>query len=103
MRRAKAINIRLAHELFAFAHFGWERANSSEYIGRNRSNTQYVSDLYNSFLRRAGDLPGVLFWISRSPQARGLEKTCASSLSRRRSFKLAWLESFNKGAYGEQK
>jgi len=37
--------------------------NSSEYTGRNRSNPQFVGDLYNAFLRRGGDQGGVLFWI----------------------------------------
>jgi len=38
-------------------------ANSGEYTGRNRTNAQYVGDLYNAFLRRGGDLGGVQFWI----------------------------------------
>jgi hypothetical protein len=38
--------------------------NSSEYFGRSRSNSQYVTDLYYSFLRRGGDLGGVTFWIN---------------------------------------
>jgi hypothetical protein len=37
---------------------------SGEYAGRNRSNAQYVGDLYNAFLRRGGDLGGVQFWIN---------------------------------------
>ncbi len=36
---------------------------SPEYAGRNRTNSQYVGDLYNAFLRRGGDLAGVRFWI----------------------------------------
>ena len=36
-----------------------------EYANRARSNTQYVTDMYYSFLRRGGDLGGVNFWISR--------------------------------------
>ena len=40
-------------------------AGGAEYVGRNRTNAQYVGDLYNSFLRRGGDLPGVNFWITR--------------------------------------
>jgi sugar lactone lactonase YvrE len=39
-------------------------ATSGEYIGRNRTNAQYVGDLYNAFLRRGGDLGGVQFWVS---------------------------------------
>ena len=31
-------------------------ANSGEFLDRSRSNTQYVGDLYNAFLRRGGDL-----------------------------------------------
>ena len=38
-------------------------ALSPEYSARARSNAQYVGDLYNAFLRRGGDLGGVLFWI----------------------------------------
>ena len=39
--------------------------NGPEYLGRGRSNTDYVSDLYYAFLRRGGDLTGVNFWIDR--------------------------------------
>jgi alpha-tubulin suppressor-like RCC1 family protein len=39
-------------------------ATSGEYAGRGRSNSQYVGDLYNAFLRRGGDLAGVQFWIN---------------------------------------
>ena len=35
-----------------------------EYLGRNRDNSQYVSDLYNAFLRRGGDLGGFNYWVS---------------------------------------
>ena len=38
-------------------------ANGGEYLGRDRTNAQYVGDLYNAFLRRGGDLGGVQFWI----------------------------------------
>ena len=38
-------------------------ALSGEYAARARSNSQYVGDLYNAFLRRGGDLAGVQFWI----------------------------------------
>lgn len=39
-------------------------ATGGEYAGRNRTNAQYVGDLYNAFLRRGGDLAGVQFWIA---------------------------------------
>ncbi len=39
-------------------------AQSGEYLARNRSNGQYVGDLYNAFLRRGGELAGVQFWIA---------------------------------------
>jgi hypothetical protein len=39
-------------------------AGSGEYTGRNRTNAQYVGDLYNAFLRRGGDSPGVQTWIN---------------------------------------
>jgi hypothetical protein len=38
-------------------------ATSAEYVGRGRTNAQFVGDLYNAFLRRGGDLGGVQFWI----------------------------------------
>ena len=38
-------------------------ATSPEYANRSRTDAQYVGDLYNSFLRRGGDLPGVAYWI----------------------------------------
>jgi hypothetical protein len=37
---------------------------STEYRGRNRTNAQYVGDLYNAILRRGGDLQGVQFFIA---------------------------------------
>ena len=37
---------------------------SAEYIARARTDAQFVGDLYNAFLRRGGDLEGVLFWIA---------------------------------------
>jgi hypothetical protein len=39
-------------------------ALGAEHLGRARTAPQYVGDLYNSFLRRGGDLGGVLFWIN---------------------------------------
>jgi hypothetical protein len=41
-----------------------EFARGAEYAGRNRSNSEYVGDLYNAILRRGGDGPGVQFWIN---------------------------------------
>jgi hypothetical protein len=41
-----------------------EFALSGEYAARNRTNAQYVGDLFNAFMRRGGDLGGVQFWIS---------------------------------------
>jgi hypothetical protein len=35
-----------------------------EYTNRARNNTQYVTDLYYSFLRRGGDTAGVQFWVN---------------------------------------
>jgi hypothetical protein len=37
---------------------------SPEYNDRHRTNPQFASDMYYSFLRRGGDLGGVLFWIN---------------------------------------
>ena len=39
-------------------------AGSAEYLARNRTNSEYVQDLYYAFLRRGGDLPGFNFWVS---------------------------------------
>ncbi|HET9652828.1 MAG TPA: DUF4214 domain-containing protein, partial [Usitatibacter sp.] len=36
----------------------------AEYTNRNRTNVQYVTDLYNAFLRRGGDTGGVNFWVN---------------------------------------
>jgi hypothetical protein len=38
-------------------------ANGPEYANRQRTNAQYVGDLYNTFLRRGGDPAGVQQWI----------------------------------------
>ena len=35
-----------------------------EYTNRARSNTQFVTDMYYSFLRRGGDVGGVGYWIN---------------------------------------
>jgi len=35
----------------------------SEYAARERSDTQYVTDLYDAMLRRGGDRQGVAYWI----------------------------------------
>jgi DNA-binding beta-propeller fold protein YncE len=43
---------------------------SGEYAGRQRTNAQYVGDLYNTFLRRGGDLDGVRTWIANLDQGR---------------------------------
>ena len=37
--------------------------NGVEYNGRSRDNAEFVGDLYNAYLRRGGDLPGVQHWI----------------------------------------
>jgi len=34
-----------------------------EYTNRGRSNSQFVTDMYYSFLRRGGDIEGVQYWI----------------------------------------
>jgi hypothetical protein len=39
-------------------------SGSPEYTGRNRSDTEYVSDLYYAFLRRSADQAGFQFWLS---------------------------------------
>ena len=39
-------------------------ANGPQYDNRGRNTSQYVGDLYNAFLRRGGDLDGVLYWIN---------------------------------------
>jgi hypothetical protein len=47
--------------------------NSPEYLARNRTNAQYVGDLYNAFMRRGGDLTGVLYWIGQLDGGRSRE------------------------------
>ena len=47
---------------------------SAEYTARNRTNAQYVGDLYNAFLRRGGDLGGVQFWIGQVAGGRPREE-----------------------------
>jgi hypothetical protein len=37
--------------------------NSPEYAARNRTNAQFVGDLYNAFLRRGGDPVGFRHWL----------------------------------------
>jgi hypothetical protein len=37
--------------------------DSAEYAGRNRTNRQYVADLYDVLLRRGADLGGFNFWV----------------------------------------
>ncbi len=37
--------------------------NSGEYWADGVSNTQYVSDLYNAFMRRSADLEGFNYWV----------------------------------------
>ncbi len=36
---------------------------STEYVNRNRTNAQFVGDMYDTFLRRGGDAAGVQFWL----------------------------------------
>jgi len=38
--------------------------NSPEYLGRATSDTQYLTDLYNTFFLRAPDGPGLAYWQS---------------------------------------
>ena len=38
---------------------------STEYAARARSNEDFVGDMYSAFLRRGGELGGVLFWVGR--------------------------------------
>ena len=38
--------------------------NGAEYAGRARTNSQFVGDLYNAFLRRGGDIGGAQFWTN---------------------------------------
>lgn len=38
--------------------------NGPEYGSRNRTNAEFVADMYNAFMRRGGDLAGVQFWIN---------------------------------------
>jgi Bacterial Ig-like domain (group 3)/Domain of unknown function (DUF4214)/Gametolysin peptidase M11 len=48
--------------------------NSAEYLSRNTSNTQYVTDLYNAFFNRAPDAGGLAYWVGQlgSGQSRSI-------------------------------
>jgi hypothetical protein len=48
---------------------------SGEYAARGRGNAGYVGDLYNAFLRRGGDLGGVLFWVDEIASGRRSRET----------------------------
>ncbi len=48
---------------------------SPEYLGRNRTDLEYVTDLYNSVLRRGGDAEGIQYWSNQlSSGAQGREQ-----------------------------
>jgi hypothetical protein len=49
-------------------------ARGGEYAGKNRTDAQYVGDLYNAFLRRGGDLGGVQYWIGQVSGTRTREE-----------------------------
>jgi hypothetical protein len=36
---------------------------SPEYASLNRTNAQFMSDIYNAIMRRGADLDGIKFWI----------------------------------------
>jgi hypothetical protein len=36
---------------------------SAEYLQRNRTNADYVADMYDTFLRRGADLAGFQYWV----------------------------------------
>jgi hypothetical protein len=55
-------------------------ASSAEYAARGRNNAQAVADLYNAFLRRAGDASGFGFWKS------GLDTAAHTREDARRAF-----------------
>jgi hypothetical protein len=57
-QRAGAV-YKVVNDMSYFFLFG-----APEYAGRNRNNTQFVSDMYNAFLRRGGDAGEVGFWIA---------------------------------------
>ena len=54
-----------AGEVYAQVHaISSTFVNGGEYAARNRTNAQFVGDMYNAFLRRGGDAGGVNFWIN---------------------------------------
>jgi hypothetical protein len=61
----------------AAASLGSQFITSDEYAARNRTNEQFVGDLYNAYLRRGGDLPGVQFWLQQL--ASGMPRTTVAS------------------------
>jgi len=38
--------------------------DSAEYLARSRTNIQFVTDLYNGFMRRGGELAGFQYWVN---------------------------------------
>ena len=48
-----------------FRTFAYTFFNSQEYIDRNRDDTEFVTDLYNTFFNRAPDSGGLAYWLDR--------------------------------------
>ncbi|MCB1918632.1 MAG: DUF4214 domain-containing protein [Candidatus Competibacteraceae bacterium] len=46
-----------------FRNMGLSFFGSAEYLGRNRSNAQLISDLYLTFLHRSADQSGLTYWL----------------------------------------
>lgn len=44
--------------------------HGAEYGGRGRTDGQFVADMYNAFLRRAGELDGVSYWVRELAEGR---------------------------------
>jgi hypothetical protein len=61
MRQAQCIGAQaVTLEVDSLSHLF---ANSGEYASRQRSTSQFVADLYNAFMRRGADPPGVAYWV----------------------------------------
>ena len=54
--------------------------NGAEYASRNRTNAQFVSDLYETFFNREGDVGGLAFWGSQLQQGMPREVVMLSFL-----------------------
>jgi len=56
--------------------------NSAEYLSRNTSDAQYVTDLYNTFFNRLPDPGGLSYWTGQIAPACLAASSCTAFCSR---------------------